>query len=44
MKANFLDFEKKYQGKVFIVFSLDGEIGNAEVIKDIETEIKRLKQ
>jgi len=24
--------------------SLDGEIGNAEVIKDIETEIKRLKQ
>src|SRR3989344_5208445 len=44
MKNNFLDFEKKYQGKVFIVFSLDGEIGNAEVIKDIETEIKRLKQ
>jgi hypothetical protein len=44
MKANFLDFEKKYQGKVFIVFSLDGEIGNTEVIKDIEMEIKRLKQ
>ena len=43
MKNNFLDFEKKYQGKVFIVFSLDGEIGNAEVIKDIEAEIKRLK-
>ncbi|MFH0854343.1 MAG: MjaI family restriction endonuclease [bacterium] len=44
MKVNFLDFEKKYQGKVFIVFSSDGEIGNAEVIKNIETEIKRLKQ
>ncbi|MBI5254502.1 MjaI family restriction endonuclease [Candidatus Falkowbacteria bacterium] len=44
MKNNFLDFEKKYQGKVFIVFSLDGEIGNTEVIKDIEAEIKRLKQ
>lgn len=44
MKANFLDFEKKYHGKVFIVFSLDGEIGNKEVIKDIETEIKKLKQ
>ena len=44
MRANFLDFEKKYQGKVFIVFSLDGEIGNIEVIKDIEMEIKRLKQ
>ncbi len=43
MKANFLDFEKKYHGKVFIIFSLDGEIGNKEVIKDIEAEIKRLK-
>ncbi|MBI2645246.1 MjaI family restriction endonuclease [Candidatus Uhrbacteria bacterium] len=44
MKNNFLDFEKKYQGKVFIIFSLDGEIGNAEIIKDIETEIRRLKE
>ena len=44
MKANFLDFEKKYQGKVFIVFSLDGEIGNKEVIEEIEKEIKRLKK
>lgn len=44
MKTNFLDFEKKYQGKVFIVFSLDGEIENKEIIKDIEAEIKRLKQ
>ena len=43
MKANFLDFEKKYQGKVFIIFSLDGEIGNKEVIKEIKTEIKKLK-
>ncbi len=43
MKANFIDFEKKYQGKVFIIFSLDGEIGNKEVIKKIEAEIKRLK-
>lgn len=44
MKINFLHFEKKYHGKVFIVFSLDGEIGNKEIIKDIEAEIKRLKQ
>ncbi len=44
MKANFLDFEKKYFGKVFIVFSLDGEIGNKEVIKEIKEEIKRLKK
>src|SRR3990167_3232596 len=43
MKNNFLDFEKKYQGKVFIVFSLGGEIGNKEILKEIETEIKRLK-
>ena len=44
MKANFLDFEKKYQGNVFIFFSLDGEIGNKEVIEEIEKEIKRLKK
>lgn len=44
MKANFFDFEKKYQGRVFIVFSLDGEIGNKTVIKEIEMEIQRLKQ
>ena len=44
MKANFIDFEKKYHGKVFIVFSLDGEIGNKDVIEKIEMEIKRLKK
>lgn len=43
MKANFLDFENKYQGKVFIVFSLDGEIGNKEIIEEIKKEIERLK-
>lgn len=42
MKANFVDFEKKFGGKVFIVFSLDGEIGNMEVIDEIKSEIKRL--
>lgn len=42
MKNNFIDFEKKYKGKVFIIFSLDGEIGNKEIIKEIEKEIKRL--
>lgn len=44
MKANFIDFEQKYKGKVFIIFSLDGEIGNKEVIKEIEMEITRLKK
>ncbi len=43
MENNFADFEQKYRGRVFIIFSLDGEIANQEVIKDIEVEIKRLK-
>ncbi len=43
MKANFINFEQKYKSKVFIIFSLDGEIGNKEIIKEIEMEIKRLK-
>lgn len=43
MKNNFIDFAKKYKGKVFIIFSLDGEIGNKEVIKEIREEIKKLK-
>jgi len=43
MKNNFIDFENKYKGKVFIIFSLDGEIGNKEIIKEIEKEIERLK-
>ncbi|MDD2595536.1 MAG: MjaI family restriction endonuclease [Bacteroidales bacterium] len=43
MKASFADFEEKFGGKVFIVFSLDGEIANKEVIEDIRKEIERLK-
>ena len=43
MKNNFIDFENKYKGKVFIIFSLDGEIGNKEVLKEIQKEIGRLK-
>ena len=42
MKASFADFEEKYGGKVFVVFSLDGEIANKEVIKEIQMEIERL--
>ncbi len=44
MKVNFNDFTEKYKGKVFIVFSLDGEIGNKKVVKEIETEVRRLKK
>jgi hypothetical protein len=43
MIASFADFEGKFCGKVFVVFSLDGEIANKEVIDEIETEIKRLE-
>ncbi len=42
MKAGFRDFHEEYGGKVFIVFSLDGEISNIEVLKEIDAEIERL--
>jgi hypothetical protein len=43
MKASFADFEEKFGGKVFLIFSLDGEIANREVIAEIEKEIARLR-
>jgi hypothetical protein len=43
MKASFSDFKDKFGGKVFIVFSIDGEIANKEVIAEIKKEIERLK-
>ena len=42
MKASFKEFEAQYGGKVFIVFSLDGEIANKEILDEIRKEIKRL--
>jgi hypothetical protein len=42
MKVSFADFEEKFGGKVFVVFSLDGDIANKEIIKDIQKEIERL--
>ena len=44
MKASFTDFEEKYSGKVFIIFSADDKIVNKEIIKEIENEIERLKK
>ena len=44
MKASFREFERKYGGKVFVIFSIDDEITNKEVLKEIETEIDRLKR
>ena len=43
MKSSFREFERKYGGKVFIIFSVDDEIANPEVLKDINKEIERLK-
>ncbi|MBQ4405727.1 MAG: MjaI family restriction endonuclease [Bacteroidales bacterium] len=42
MKASFTDFTEKFGGKVFIVFSLDKEIANKEVVDEIRKEIERL--
>ena len=39
MKASFNDFTEKYGGKVFIVYSLKGEISNKEVIDEIERHV-----
>lgn len=42
MKTSFDDFTERFGGKVFLIFSLDGEIGNPEVLDQIKTEIARL--
>ncbi|MDO9152255.1 MAG: MjaI family restriction endonuclease [Paludibacter sp.] len=42
MKASFEKFEHDFGGKVFIVYSLHGEIANIEVIEQIKNEIKKL--
>lgn len=44
MKASFDDFKDVYGGNVFVVFSLDGEIANEEVVEQIRNEIERLKK
>ena len=44
MKVSFRDFEGKYGGKVFVVFSIDDEIKNTDVLEAIEKEITRLKK
>jgi hypothetical protein len=36
-------FEEEFGSKVFVVFSLDGEIANKDVVAEIETEINRLR-
>ena len=43
MKSSFAAFAEKYGGKVFVVYSLKGEIANAEVVEQIAAEIGRLR-
>jgi len=47
MNASFQEFEEKYGGKVFVIFSTRlGDkkvIKNKEIIEDMKTEIERLK-
>ncbi len=42
MKSSFARFTDEFLGKVFIVFSLDGEIANRDIIPEIAAEIERL--
>ncbi|MCK4661298.1 MAG: MjaI family restriction endonuclease [Bacteroidales bacterium] len=44
MEQSFRDFENKYGGKVFIVFSVNDRISNEDVYDKIEQEIERLKK
>ncbi len=44
MKSSFDDFTALFGGKVFIVYSLKGEVANEEVIRSIAREIGRLER
>ncbi len=44
MEQSFRDFEKKFGGKVLIIFSVEDKIKNKEVIDHIRAEITRLKK
>lgn len=42
MRGSFESFTAKYGGRVFIVYSVDEEVANPEVIAEIEAEVNRL--
>lgn len=44
IKASFANFTKEFGGKVFIIFSNDGEVANVNIIDEIKAEVKRLKK
>ena len=43
MEESFRSFEEEFGGKVFIIFSVDKDINNMEILEDIHKEIERLK-
>lgn len=44
MRQSFQNFEDEFKGKVFIIFSLSGEIANKEVIEQIKLETERQRK
>lgn len=43
MQNSFRDFQDKFEGQVFIIYSIDEKIMNKDVYDKIKTEIERLK-
>lgn len=43
MQGSFRDFQHKYGGQVFIIYSIDEKIMNKDVYDKIATEVERLK-
>ncbi len=44
MEESFRNFEREYGGKVFIIFSINGNVENEEIYDEIENEIKRIRK
>lgn len=44
MEESFRNFEREYGGKVFIIFSINGNVDNENIYEEIENEIKRLQK
>ena len=44
MEESFRNFEREYGGKVFIIFSINGNVENEEIYEEIRKEIERLKK
>ncbi|MBK9597495.1 MAG: hypothetical protein IPO60_03980 [Flavobacteriales bacterium] len=42
MRASFSEFTQHFGGKVFIIYSLGGEVANEDVVELIEAEVGRL--